>query len=578
VVQGGPLFICESGYLGFVVNRKVVIIAMDQPLDSDAHLRGKMAVAEKRASRQSPRFPDLDLPGIQTRVHQNLLGLALSMNGRTLGLLDLLNFIKDGRRFPHLSVESAPGYHLFANEITLNGIYLYHHLLKHGYDPIVVQNYSLASPREIVREKPLAVCISSTFLYLDHIREIASRIKELAPAVPVIVGGILVKKILNRGPDLAPQTLRWLLGFKGKVDAFVVESHGEESLVHLLDALRAGEDLAGLPNLAVFDGGGRLLFTPRITENGSMDGTAIPWDEIPRAYLRNTISVTTSRGCYYRCRFCTYHRWFPQVNYKSLDILKDELRRVKRLGFVRHVRFADDNFTAKRDRLKAVLEMMIREDLGFTWSSYARASALTPDVVELMKSSGCDLLVMGIESGSPAILKNMDKRLRPEQAMKAVRLLRDQGIDSQGAFVIGYPGETAETFQETVDFINESGLNYYHPYLFYYSREMLVHEERERFGLRGLGLAWRHRTMDSVEASERMSRLISLIPKGFTDGQQNTWETYKILRGEGYSREEIYELHRLKRELLMAISAGKGDEPGGKVDRLLGDLEARARR
>ncbi|MBN1101780.1 MAG: radical SAM protein [Deltaproteobacteria bacterium] len=560
-------------------DRQVVIIAMDQPLDSDAHMRGKMAVAEKRAARQSSRFPGLDLPGIQTKIHQNLLGLALSLNGRTLGLLDLLNFIQEGLRFPHLSVESAPGYHLFANEITLNGIYLYHYLLKHGYDPHLVQNYSLTRPLDIVREKPLAVCISSTFLYLDHIREIASRIKELDPEVPVIVGGILVKKVLNAGPDLAPQTLRWLSGFQGKVDAFVVESHGEESLLRLLDALRSGQDVTGLPNLALFDREGRLFFTARHPEIGDMDGTAIPWDEIPRAYLRNTISVATSRGCYYRCRFCTYHRWFPQVNYKSLDVLKDELRRIKRLGFVRHVRFADDNFTARRDRLMAVLEMMIREDLGFTWSSYARATALTPDVVKLMKASGCDLLVMGIESGSPAILRNMDKRLRPEQALKAVRLLRDQGIDSQGAFVIGYPGETAGTFRETIEFINESGLDYYHPYLFYYSKEMLVHEERERFGLEGLGLAWRHKTMDSVEASELMSRMISLIPGGFTDGQQNTWETYKILRGEGYSREEIRGLHRLKRELQMAIGdRAKGGADGGTVDTLLREAEARLRR
>jgi radical SAM superfamily enzyme YgiQ (UPF0313 family) len=203
--------------------------------------------------------------------------------------------------------------------------------------------------------------------------------------------------------------------------------------------------------------------------------------------------------------------------------------------------------------------MMIRENFDFSWSSYARASALTPDLFKLMKASKCDLLVMGIESGSSDILKNMDKKLDPAQALNAVRMHREHGIDSQGAFVIGYPGETAETFQATIDLINESGLNYYHPYLFYSSKDMLVHEDREKFGLKGLGLAWRHNTMDSVEAARLMSCMVSLIESGFTDGQQNTWETYKILRGEGYSQSDIAKLHRLKRELQLGIQ-NSGDD------------------
>ncbi|MFH1491689.1 MAG: radical SAM protein, partial [Pseudomonadota bacterium] len=421
----------------------------------------------------------------------------------------------------------------------------------------------------------LAVCISSTFLYLDDIRSMARQIKALDPDLPVIVGGILVKKILHRGEDLLPQTLKWLEGFSGKVDAFVIETNGEETLKKVLKTVSKGHDLGAVPNLGLFDGQGRIFFTPRIEEKIDMDRTAIDWEGLPREYLRKTLSVTTSRGCYYRCRFCTYHRWFPRVNYKSLEVLQEELRGIQRLGFVRHVRFADDNFTAKKERLRAVLEMMIRENFDFSWSSYARASALSPDLVKLMKASKCDLLVMGIESGSPDILRNMDKKLDPAQAFNAVRMLKDHGIDSQGAFVVGYPGETAETFQATIELINESGLNYYHPYLFYSSKDMLVHGDREKFGLTGLGLAWRHNTMDSVEAARLMSRMPALIATGFTDGQQNTWETYKILRGEAYSRREIAELQRLKRELQLDIQ-NSGDDGNfstrGKA--ILNEIEA----
>ncbi|MBW1799461.1 MAG: radical SAM protein [Deltaproteobacteria bacterium] len=554
-------------------NKNVIIIAMDQPLDSDAHLKGKMANAERRAARQSSRFPDLDLPGIQKEVHRNLSNLALQLGGRSMGLLDLMNYLKNGRRFPHLTRSKAADYYLFANGFTLNGVYLYQHLKKAGYDPRVVQNYSLVRLPDILKEKPLAVCISSTFLYLDDIKKMAAEIKAVDPAIPVIVGGILVKKVLDAGENLAPQTRKWLAGFHGKVDAFVVETHGEQSLVTLLNTLLEEKDPGLCPNLALFDEKGRMFFTPRKQEDIHMDGTAIFWDSIPRQYLRNTLSVVTSRGCHYRCRFCTYHHWFPKVQYKSLEVLKDELRRIQNLGFVRHVRFSDDNFTAKRSRLKAVLEMMIQERFDFTWSSYARANALTPDLVRLMKASGCDLLVMGIESGSPAILKNMDKRLDPGQALDALRMLKNHDIDSQAAFIVGYPGETEKTFHETIDFINQSGLKYFHPYLFYFSKNMLVDRERETFNLNGLGLAWKHHTMDSVEASYLMSQMIRLIDQGFTDGQQNTWETYKLLRGEGYSREEIHRLHKLKRRLQLTVQAADRERLNHTAN-ILKDLES----
>ena len=81
--------------------------------------------------------------------------------------------------------------------------------------------------------------------------------------------------------------------------------------------------------------------------------------------------------------------------------------------------------------------------------------------------------------------------------------------------------------------------------------------------------------MDSLEASHLMSRMISLIEGGYTDGQQNTWETYKLLRGEGYSLDEIRELHRLKRELQLAIQeSGPDHGNSAKIERIMHKFEA----
>lgn len=554
---------------------RVIIIAMDQPLDSDAQLRGKTATLEGRAVRQSSRFSGLDLPAVQKEVSQNLLKLPLHFGGKYMGLPDLMNYIRDGRRVRAIPREEVPSSFSFANGISLNGIFLFQHLRDHGYEPLLVPNYSLADPSVLMRESPLAVCISSTFLYLDDIREIATRIKAMDPSVPVIVGGALAKKVLNRGSEIAPQTLRWISGFRGAVDVFVIEAHGELTLLTVLESLKKGRGapvMRDIPNLLFFDERGAPFFTHREEERVSLDQTAIRWDEIPREHLRPTLSVITSQGCHYRCRFCTYHRLFPEVRYKSLPALRSELRKIQDLGFVRHVRFADDNFTANRRRLFSVLDMMEEEGFSFRWSSFARASSISPEVVRRMRKAGCEFLNMGIESGSREILKNMDKKLDPGQAFDAIHLLKDQGIQTLGGVIVGYPGETRDTFLETVDLIRRSGMNYYHPYLFYYSKEMLVHEDRERFRMDGVGWAWRHATMDSAEASRLMSEMIGLIESAFTDGQQKTWETFKLLRGEGFSPEEILELHALKRSLQLTVNE-KG-ESGPEVSRLLDRIEA----
>ncbi len=554
----------------------MIIIAMDQPLGSDAQLRGKMANLEKRAGRQASRFPGMDLPSMQREVNRNLLKLPLLFQGKYMGLPDLMNYVRLGRRVQDIPPEEASSHYSFADGLALNGIFLYQHLQRYGYEPVLIQNYSLADMDESLKGDPLAVCISSTFLYLDDIKEMASRIKERNPSVPVIVGGTLAKKVLGAGWDIAPQVMKWISGFRGMVDVFVIEAHGELTLLKLLESLERGRrlhELPDIPNLMVFDRSGKPLFTRREEEPVSLDETAIAWRDIPRKYLRSTLSVITSQGCQYRCRFCTYHRLYPKVRYKSLEALKEELRQIRDLGFVRHVRFADDNFTANRNRLRSVLNMMKQEGFDLRWSAFARASSLSPELVQQMREAGCEFLNMGLESGSRSILGHMDKKLDPDQALHAIRLLRDHGIQTLGGVIVGYPGETRATFRETVDLIVRSGMNYYHPYLFYYSKDMLVHQDRDRFRIEGVGWAWRHATMDSVEASRLMAEMIPMIDTGFTDGQQKTWETFKLLRGAGYSPEEILQLHRLKRDLQIALMKGTGDPVEQEVDAILKGME-----
>ena len=157
-------------------------------------------------------------------------------------------------------------------------------------------------------------------------------------------------------------------------------------------------------------------------------------------------------------------------------------------------------------------------------------------------------------------------------------MLNERGIVSRGSFIIGYPGETEETFEETIGFIRESGLPYYHPYVFYYTGNTLVHGEKDSLGLKGLGLAWKHHTMDSAEASRLLSRMVPRLENSFTDGQAYVEEIYKLLRGEGYAPEEIRELFRLKRRLQLEVKDATGAEGRTEgIEKTFGDLEKAVR-
>ena len=110
-----------------------------------------------------------------------------------------------------------------------------------------------------------------------------------------------------------------------------------------------------------------------------------------------------------------------------------------------HVVFIDDTFNVPLPRFKDICRMMIKNDYQFNWFSYFRCSNSDEEAIDLMAQSGCKGVFLGIESGSPAILKNMTKAATPEKYVEGMKLLHQHNIMTFGSFIIGFPGETDET-------------------------------------------------------------------------------------------------------------------------------------
>jgi len=168
-------------------------------------------------------------------------------------------------------------------------------------------------------------------------------------------------------------------------------------------------------------------------------------------YLKHPyISVYTGRGCKSRCTFCLWPQTVGGHRYRtrSVDNVVGEIAEAKRLfPQVKEFFFDDDTFTDDLPRAEAIAEGLGK--LGVTWSCNAKANVPRP-TLEKLKAGGLRLLLVGYESGDQQILHNIKKGMRIEVAERFTRDCHDLGIAIHGTFILGLPGETTQTIEQTI--------------------------------------------------------------------------------------------------------------------------------
>jgi hopanoid biosynthesis associated radical SAM protein HpnJ len=171
--------------------------------------------------------------------------------------------------------------------------------------------------------------------------------------------------------------------------------------------------------------------------------------------LHPYVSLYTGRGCRSRCTFCLWPQTVGGHRYRTRSVASvlEEAALVQRLfPQAKELFFDDDTFTDDRDRAEAIARGLGR--LGMTWSCNAKAN-VPRETLQVMRDNGLRLLLVGYESGNQQILINIKKGLRVERAKRFAADCRDLGITVHGTFILGLPGETKETIQETIRFARE---------------------------------------------------------------------------------------------------------------------------
>ena len=173
-------------------------------------------------------------------------------------------------------------------------------------------------------------------------------------------------------------------------------------------------------------------------------------------YLRHPyVSLYTGRGCRSRCTFCLWPQTVGGHRYRTRsveNVLAEAALARELFPQMKELFFDDDTFTDDRGRAEAIARGLGR--LGITWSCNAKAN-VPRETLQVMRDNGLRLLLVGYESGNQQILINIKKGLRVDRARRFAADCRDLGITVHGTFILGLPGETRETIEETIRFARE---------------------------------------------------------------------------------------------------------------------------
>lgn len=175
----------------------------------------------------------------------------------------------------------------------------------------------------------------------------------------------------------------------------------------------------------------------------------------PKMIARNNPvgPIEMSRGCVFNCSFCNKTVHGRKFRIKSPGRIIEEFLALKKLGY-REFHVLDDQFTTEIDKAKIVCEEIIRKSVNMTWNlrTGIRVDKIDKEFLILAKRAGCYQVGIGFETADQQCLDSVGKGIKLEQAFKAMDIIRSVGIESAGFFMLGFPGETVQTMEETITY------------------------------------------------------------------------------------------------------------------------------
>jgi len=309
-------------------------------------------------------------------------------------------------------------------------------------------NIGLEPVLAVAKEHELCVIHTSTPSFASDV-QVAQAMKGANPALKI---GFVGAKVAVQPADSLQQ---------GAPIDFVARNEFDFTCLEVAE----GRDFADIDGISYRDGNGRLVHNKDRAILQDMDRLPFVSDVYKRdlriedyfiGYLMHPyVSIYTGRGCKSRCTFCLWPQTVGGHTYRvrSPGHVAEEVRSIqKNFPQVREIFFDDDTFTDNLPRAEAIARELGK--LGVTWSCNAKAN-VPRATLKVLKDNGLRLLLVGYESGNQQILHNIKKGMRIEVARQFTKDCHELGVKIHGTFILGLPGETKETIQETIRFATE---------------------------------------------------------------------------------------------------------------------------
>ncbi|WP_223880850.1 hopanoid biosynthesis associated radical SAM protein HpnJ [Roseococcus microcysteis] len=310
-------------------------------------------------------------------------------------------------------------------------------------------NQTLADVTNMARDFDLCVMHTSTPSFASDVK-VAEALKAANPAMKI---GLIGAKVAVQ----AHESLR---------DAPVVDWVARNEFDFTVKEAAEGRDLSSIKGLSFRNGEGVIVHNDDRPMLENMDDLPFVSEVYKRdldhrkyfiGYLKHPyISFYTGRGCKSRCTFCLWPQTVGGHRYRTRSVghVLEEIAFIKQAyPDVKEIFFDDDTFTDNLPRAEEIARGLGR--MGVTWSCNAKAN-VPRDSLKIMRDNGLRLLLVGYESGNQQILHNIKKGMRIEVAKQFTKDCHELGIAIHGTFILGLPGETKETIEETIRFAIET--------------------------------------------------------------------------------------------------------------------------
>jgi radical SAM superfamily enzyme YgiQ (UPF0313 family) len=308
---------------------------------------------------------------------------------------------------------------------------------------------------EFKRRQPDVVGVTSaTLTYLPAL-EVVKTAKTALPDCVAMMGGphvtVMDEQALSENPE---------------VD-IVVRGEGENTMLELANLI-SNRNLKNLSEVAgiTFRKNGRIFRTPDRPFIQNIDTLPLPAHkhfEMNRYRIlgKMYLPIITSRGCPSQCTFCLSSRMCGRgFRARSPSKVVDELEWLRATYGAEAYTFYDDTFTFDVKRALAICGEMKNRKVDLPWDCRTRVDRVSKEVLAKLRNTNCQLIHFGIESGSQKMLNAMRKGTTVEQNARAIKWAKEAGISVAISLVIGYPGETPEMLQQTIDFIFKTKPDY----------------------------------------------------------------------------------------------------------------------